>query len=511
MQGSRTEKSIKNTTVALLEQGIYTVLSFVCRTVFINTLGRTYLGFSGLFSDILSLLSLAELGIGTAILYSMYKPAASKDYEMVAALLNMYKKVYNTIGVLLTLVGVCLTPFLNFLISDIPDLPEIPIIYLLYLFNTTASYFFIYKKSILITDQKTYISSIIYIITILVQNILQIVFLLTTNNFIFYLLIQLLCTLANNVAISVYVDRHYPYLKIYKKAKIDLQSKKEIVTNVKAMFVSKISSAIVSSTDNLLISKFVSTVILGLYSNYTLFTTMIRTVITKIFEALTGSVGNLIAVGTKQQIYTTFRKIWFVNFWLVSFSCAALFALVNPFIELWVGSTYLLDEKVVLMVCVNLYMRLIRNTFIVFNDTCGMFRQLKVKCVAEAILNLLISLILVGPLELGIYGVLMGTFISNLATNFWYEPYLLFKKVFEKNYSGYFLQFGQYLGQTIVSGTIAKWICNSLIKLSGWAGFACKLIATTLFINCFYVLIFSKTEEFAYLITAIKGKFKRSA
>ena len=274
MESSRTSKSIRNTIVALCEQGVYNIMSFLCRTVFIYTLGKTYLGFSGLFSDILTLLSLAELGVGTAILYSMYKPAATGDHRRVAALLNLYKKVYNTIGILITIIGLCLTPFWGFLISDIPDMPEIPIIYLLYLLNTTASYFFVYKKSILITDQKSYISSLIYISTTTAQNILQIVFLLLTHNFIVYLIIQVVCTMANNIAISIYVDRHYSYLKEYKNEQLDKESKVAIYNNVKAMFVSKLSSAVVTSTDNLLISKFVSTIVLGLYSNYTLFTTM---------------------------------------------------------------------------------------------------------------------------------------------------------------------------------------------------------------------------------------------
>lgn len=509
MDNSRTSKSIRNTIVALCEQGVYNIMSFLCRTVFIYTLGKTYLGFSGLFSDILTLLSLAELGVGTAILYSMYKPAATGDHRRVAALLNLYKKVYNTIGIFITLIGLCLTPFLEFLISDIPDMPEIPIIYLLYLLNTTASYFFVYKKSILITDQKSYISSFVYISTTTAQNILQIVFLLLTHNFIVYLIIQVACTLANNIAISVYVDRHYSYLKEYKNEQLDKESKVAIYNNVKAMFVSKLSSAVVTSTDNLLISKFVSTIVLGLYSNYTLFTTMLRTILSKIFEALTGSVGNLVALESSDRVYKTFRKIWFVNFWLVSFSCAALFALVNPFITLWVGESYLLDERVVLIVCLNLYMRLIRNTFLTFNDTYGMFKQLKPKCIAEAIINLTVSLIFVGPLKMGIYGVLLGTLVSNITTNFWYEPYLLYTKKFKAPMGKYFTLFAKYFLLTVVSAGASYWISNSVISISGWIGFFIKAIVVCGLINLFYIAVFSRTDEFKYLLGLVKNKIKK--
>ena len=149
-------------------------MSFVCRTVFIYSLGKTYLGFNGLFSDILSLLSLAELGVGTAILYSMYKPAAQGDHKKVAALLNLYKRVYNSIGIVITAVGLCLTPFLKYLISDVPDMREVPIIYILYLLNTTASYFFVYKKSILI------------IVTCLGINIFYIAVFIKTDEFKYF-------------------------------------------------------------------------------------------------------------------------------------------------------------------------------------------------------------------------------------------------------------------------------------------------------------------------------------
>ena len=286
---SRTERSIINTGTAVVELIIYNVLSFICRTVFIARLGKTYLGFSGLFSDILTLLSLAEMGFGTAIVFFMYKPAAEKDDRKVAALLGLYRKIYTGLGLGMTAVGLCLIPLLPYLIRDIPNLPELPLIYVLYLLNTTSSYFFVYKKSLLIVDQRNDVVSIISIISNLLMNVCQIVGLLLLKSYILYLVVQLLSTVIGNLMISIYVDRHYPFLKIYKKAGVDRKTRDAIVRNVKALFASKLSSALVTSTDNLLISKFVSTVVLGLYSNYTLFTTMLRTVLTRLFDAITGS------------------------------------------------------------------------------------------------------------------------------------------------------------------------------------------------------------------------------
>ncbi len=498
MAESRINNSIKNTVIALVEQGVYSVFSFLCRTVFIYTLGKAYLGLTGLFSDILSLLSLAELGVGTAIIFSMYKPAANKEYHTLAALLNLYKSVYLTIGIVISVIGICITPFLDFFIADIPDLPELPLIYLLYLLNTSVSYFFVYKKSILIVNQRSYISSIIYIAVTVFQNTLQMVFLFFTHNFIVYLMIQVCCTFANNLAISLYVSKYYSYLGRYKNVTVDDDTRQKIYTNVKAMFLSKISSAIVTSTDNLLISKFVSIVVLGLYSNYTLFTTLFRTIISKLFEALTGSVGNLVALESEENIYHSFRKIWFVNYWLAAFCCSGLFALMNPFIKLWVGESFLLDQKIVLIICLNLYLRLIRNTCITFIDAYGLFAELKIKCIAEAIINLSVSLIFVIPCNMGIFGVLLGTFVSNSLTNFWYEPFLLYKKRFHVSLRSYFITFVYYFAVFCIGALALYYVCNMVLQMTTWMGFSIKLVICVFGINLFYVSVYHKFEEFHY-------------
>jgi len=505
---SRTNNSIRNSIMVLCEQMVYNVLSFICRTVFIYSLGKTYLGFSGLFSDILSLLSLGELGVGTAITYSMYKPAAEGDYKKLAALLNLYKRVYTIIGIGITIAGLCLTPFLGLFISDIPDIPELPIIYILYLLSSTSSYFFVYKKSILITDQKSYIASLIYIVTISLQNICQIVILLLFKNFIFYLVLQVLFSLINNISISIYVDKHYIELKEYGNEKLSKGETKVIYDNIKAMFLSKLSSAVVTSTDNLIISTFVSTITLGLYSNYTLFVTMFRNITIKIFEALHGSVGNLIVLEKPEKIYQVFKELWFTNFWLVSFCASGLYVLINPFIKLWVGDSYLLGEQVVFIICLNLYMRLIRNTFLAFIDTYGLFKELRWKCIAEALINLITSLIFVINLDMGIYGVLLGTFVSNILTNFWYEPYLLFVKKFNVSLFQYFKLFFEYFLCTVFATLLAKVFCDYVVVISGWLGFAFKLISCCVIINGLYVLIFHKTSEFEYLLNVLKNRLK---
>lgn len=506
---SRAINSVRNTSYAIISQITVSLLMFITRTIFVKVLSSMYLGLSGLFGDILTLLSLAELGVGTAITYSMYKPVAENDKEKISALLKMYGKVYNIIGIVVTVIGISLTPFLSFFISELPDLSEIKIIYMLYLLNTSLSYFFIYKKSMLIATQNMHIVSIIQIIIAIIQNILQIIVIIVFKNFILYLCIQIICTLANNLYISYYVNKKYPYLKQYKNIKVDYYTKMEIKKNVAAMFLSKVSSAIVTSTDNILISKFVSTIMLGYYSNYLLFVNLIRQVIGKIFEAITGSVGNLLAIESKEKSYETFKIIWFANFWIIGLVSITLFILIDPFIGIWIGKGFILNKAIVLMICINLYMRFIRNTQLTYIDTYGLFQNIKWKCILEATINLIVSLIYLKVFNLGIAGVLLGTFTSNLLTNFWYEPYIIYNKKFKLSTYLYFKDFFKYTIATIVAGVISYFICEINRLSNTFIGICINFSIILITVNLIYILIFYNTKEFNYFYNLIFKVLKR--
>ena len=503
MAKSRLDNTINGSKIGVIYQFVYSFAYFIVRTVFIKTLGNTYLGINGLFSDILTLLSLAELGFGTSIMYFMYKPFAENDEKTTAVLLHFYGKAYKTIGIIIAIIGVSLTPFLDYIISDMPDIPELKIIYLLYLLNTVLSYFWIHKRSMLIADQKIYISYFIQLFAISIQYVLQIVVLIVFRNFLLYLGIQVICTFLNNYWVSRYVDKHYPYTKMHKEEKIPKEMLHTIIIKIKAMFASKVSSAIVSSTDNILISKFVSTMVLGLYSNYLIFVNLIRQVVGKIFEALTGSLGNLLVIENDEKAYDVFNKMFFANFGIVSFCVAGIYVLIDPFIRLWIGEDYLLPISVEAIICINLYMRLIRNTAITYCDTLGIFEKMQSKCIAEAVLNIVISLVLLLPMNMGIFGVLLGTFFSNLLTNFWYEPWVLFKDVFKKSQGKYYGTFAFYFGYSILISAVLRKIIN-LIELDNvMISFVVKLILFVVLYVFSFLILFGKTNNFKYYKAAI--------
>ncbi len=495
---SRAYYSARNLVFALTAQGLDSILTFIARTVFIYTLGETYLGMNGLFSDILTLLSLAELGCGTAIIYAMYQPAAKGDEQKLAALLNLYKKIYITLGTGISIAGLCLIPFLNFFISDMPDIPELPLIYILYLLNTTCTYFFSYKKSILMAYQIHHVVSKITMITVISQNVLQMTILFLTHNFLFYLVIQLLATFFCNMAISLYVDRHFVFLKEYNKEKLDKESKADIIKNIKAMFLDKLSSAVVTSTDNMLISKFVSTIVLGYYSKYTLFVTIIRNIMLRVSDALTGSVGNMVSSENPKHAKKVFEDLLFMNFWVIAVFSIMLFSFINPFIMLWIGESYLLQLPIVFIICLNMYMRYIRNTQLIFIDTYGLFQEIRIKCISEALINLVASLILLIPLHMGVSGILLGTFISNITTNFWFEPYIIYKKRFKEPLGGYFKKFFLYLGITLGAGGCVFWFAEYVTFNGGWIEFALKFFACLIFLNGIFAGIFHRQDEYLY-------------
>lgn len=501
---SRVKNTARNSLVGIITYMITVILSFLTRTFFIKVLGNTYLGLNGLFSDILQILSLAELGVGTAILFAMYKPVAYNETKKIAAYMNFYKKLYNMIGIIVSIVGLLLTPFLHFFISGIPDIPNIELIYILYLFNTSLSYFFSYKRSMLIVNQYTYINTLNIFIFSVIQQFLQILLLLFTSDYILYLLIQVGCTIVSNIVISRKVDKMFPYLNEFKNERLEKHEINELKTNVLSMMASKISSVFVTSTDNILISKFVSTTFLGLYSNYTMVTTMVKTIIQKIFDGLTGSVGNYIAKEAQCKQREMYFNILFINYLIVSFCCIGFYVLINDFILLWLGNKYILKEGIVLLISTNLFFRLIRNTTLTYIDTLGLFKKIKIKAIVEALVNLIMSLVLVLYFNLSIYGILLGTLISNFVANYFWEAYIVNKEI-NVSQLYYHKKMLLYILVTILISFLSKFI-NHYIMFNNFLlnlfihGFIYVCIALVV-----YLLIFHKSQEFKYCYSLFKN------
>ena len=510
MNDSRTANSIRNIMTGFLGQGIQLVLGFVNRLVFIRCLNAEYLGVNGLFTNILSMLSLAELGIGTAIVYELYRPLAQKDEKKIASLMKFYQKAYCGIGLLIAVAGMCIIPFLNIMIAEPPKINEnLVLIYCIFLFNTASSYFFSYKSSILTADQKSYLVVGINYIVVFVQSILQIAILLITRNFILYLICQSVGTLTYNIIISRVADKRYPSIRGKNIQPLDEESRKGLFKNIKALVIIKIGGVLVNSTDNIIISSIKGLATTGLNSNYTLLLNTLNSIFQQIFNGITASVGNLNAVETNEKKKSMFKIINFLNFWLFAWCTISFIILANDIVSICFGSRYLLGKSIVVISAINFYVVGMQNAVWTYKTTMGLFDYGKYLVVGTGVVNIILSIVF--GKQWGLFGILLATFISRMLTNVWYDPYAVFKYGFENNPLEYFGTYVKYIIIGVITFGITNW-CSEIVTNGNIINFIWKLVICIVIPNIVFIVLFHKREEFIYLkekIQSIIGKLIR--
>lgn len=506
MGRSRTKNVSVNVVVALVCQVVNLIINFASRTVFIKTLGADYLGVNGLFTNVLTILSFAELGIGNAIVFSMYKPLALGDTEKLGSLMGLYKKAYRIIGIIVAAVGVCITPFLGLIIRNAPDISEnLSLLYLLFLFNTVSSYFFVYKKSIIIADQKNYIVLALTEGVHIIQIVAQIVFLYLTHNFIIYLLLQIVCTIIGNIISSVIADRLYPYLK-QKSAPLDKDESHNIFKNVRALAMYKFGSVILNGTDNILVSALVGVTEVGLVSNYVLLNTSCNSILSKITDAFTASVGNLNVIGDDQKKYDTFNKLFFITAWLYGFASVGLITVTTPFITSWIGTEYLLDNVTAIAIVTGFYVHGVHSVAYTYRTTLGFFVQSRYIALWSAALNIILSVVLCK--WIGLAGIFIATPISRIFGVGITDPILIYKKAFRKNPIIYYIKYAGYILLFLTIGGTCSFVVNH-ISIAGWFGVVIQVVVVTFIFNSMMIAIFCRTSMFKSLIEHLKYVLKR--
>lgn len=502
MKGERTlrvENSIKNASVGILSQVISIILAFITRTVFINTLGAEYLGVEGLFSNILSLLSLTNLGMETAVIYSLYKPLRENNMEEIKAYVSVYGKIYRYVGVITFLLGIMLLPFLDFFIKGEVLIKEnIITIYVMFLLNSALSYFCVYKKSVLMANQQNYVISSIHIKYIILTNMIQIALLVMVKKYIIVLLLQLAFRIGENISISHRADKQFPCLRD-KEMRVQLPERKKIALfkNVYSIFLYKISGTIINSTDNILISKFVGIIQVGIYSNYLLIISTLKTLLSYVFYSLSASVGNLMSSEDSEHKEFIFNEIFFMSFWAYGFSSICLYVLLNELIHLWLGDAYVFGKFTETIIIVNFYTAGMQSAATTYRDTSGLFGVGKYRPLVASALNLVISIIL--AVKLQIAGILLGTIISRLLVYFWFDPYVIHKYLFKKSSKQYFLRYIEYTFIVVITGLITFMITR-MIRLSGdYVNFIIKMIICIILPNTVFYIYSFKKREYKYL------------
>lgn len=507
---SRRNMSLKNIGYSITSQLLLILTQFILRRIFIENLGIEYLGVNGLFTNVISVLSFAELGIGTAIIYNLYQTVASNDDYKTAALLNYYKKVYTIIMILIAVIGICLFPFLDAIMKDKPDIANINYFYFFFLASTILSYFSVYKSSIIIAKQKNYLVTSFTFISSLCIQVVQVITLILTKNYTVFLTVNLIGILVKNIYLTQYVNKLYPEV-INSNANIDEKTKLVIGKNVKGMLFQKIGGVMVDSTDNIIISSFVGVYYVGLHSNYYMVILALRKLINNIFHSLTSSLGNLCALENTEKTHKVFLSINFINFWIVSYIGIGIISCINPLVQLWIGKEYLFSYQVVFLLAFNFYLKGMRETLIIFKHANGLYWEERYKGIAEAAVNLIASLILVNIF--GFIGVLIGTAISTITTVLWIEPYVLYKNYFnnsdEFSLNNYFRGYANQFILFIVLSLVCLFINNIFFNATSVANLIYRTLLCTVIVNGFYFLIFYRTNEFRYFKNIVFSLVKR--
>ena len=501
MAESRKKNSIKNVIMGLSVQIVTALLTFVTRTIFIKILGEEYLGINGLFTNILAVLSLAELGIGTAIVYSMYQPIKENDTTKLTALVNYYKKLYNIIAIIVLVVGLLILPFLDIIVQLDKPIEHLHLYYVLFLLNSVISYICVYKTSITIATQKEYKLKVYNIIFSFLQFILQILVLLIFKNFALYLVVQIFTSLMCNIAKMKKSEKMFPFIK--GKETLEKKDKISIWNNIKSLFLYQIGSVMLNNTDNILISILIGTVYVGYYSNYIMIITTITTFTSLIFTSLQASIGNLNVEASEKRKYFIFKVIDFMGFWIYGF-CAICFAILfQDFISLWIGKEFLLTKAVMYTCVFNFYLQGVLYPIWCYRYTTGLFNHTKYAMLIVIIINIILSIIL-GNI-LGLFGILIATSIARLSTNMWFEPYKLFKEYFKKNVGKYYLTQLRNIIIVVILVILLNVICSQISLTNNILSFVIKCVLCVIVPNTVFFIIFRKTEEFDYLKQIVKS------
>lgn len=502
---SRKDNVSKNIVVSLGSRVFLLALTFLVRTIFIRTLGDEYTGINGLYSNILGILNIAELGMGNVLVFELYKPLRDKDEEKIKELIKFFKRTYSIIFCVVLAGGICVLPFLKYVVNSSLDTFHLYIYYILYLVNSAASYVVVYRTTVITADQKVYVNNLTDVICTFVMYIVQIVYLLIKKDFLGYLIIQVAFTIVKNLLLDAIAKKLYPYLKEDCATSITEKEKNNIYNNVRATFISQISNTMLNSTDNIIISMMLGTIYVGYYSNYYILITYINTISYLITNSLEPSIGNLNAEENKSKTFDVYKKLNFLMMLFYTICTAGFICVIQDFIIVWIGEEHLQSFSLVLAIIFTFYISHSTTMATIFIRTMGLFKENQSIFFIMALINVVLSIIF-GKF-MGVTGIILATGLSNLLTVFWFEGVLLYKRL-DKSITDYFLMQIKYLSIVIISVSIAYNICK-LIKLNFYIGIIAKGLVS-IFVSLLVYLISSfNTEEYKWVIASLSEKINK--
>lgn len=462
---NRTKKAMRNGVVGLAGQIITILLNIISRKFFIQYIGVELLGLNSTFASILNTLSLAELGFQQVIVFHLYGALAKGDQEQINSLVNVYRIVYRCIGCFFIAASLCCVPFLQFFLSDIEVTDSVRLYFLLQALAGACTYFLAYKRNILYADQHSYISALIDSIVNTSAALLSIAAILLTHSYLLYLIINLIKTYLSNLFVHIVCSRRYPYLH---SERINWNLLKSIASSLKDVVLERLAIYVYSSTDNLIISVFISTIQVGFLNNYTMIISHIKTLMQSLSTPLIPALGNKVALEQKgtQQI-NTFRLLEQTYFWLTGLAVVPVYVLADSFIRMYLGEQYVLPHLILFLLCVDLYVHINQDSCLSFLSANGLFRKRRNISIGGAIVNIVVSLLLMKPF--GIAGILAGTAVSQVY--YWMaRSVVALRDCLHQNgktIAFYWLKQAGLLGIIIAATIISKVITDQIFFLNG--------------------------------------------
>jgi len=498
MSLSRAQNSIKNIVAALVNRGTTYMVRFVLRTIFIYTLSSEYLGVSSLFSSILTVLSLADLGFGIAMPYSLYKPLKDNDVPRIQMLMDYYSRIYCYVAISVVVLGMILVPFLGVIIDfSHTTISDIKLIYILYVVQSAVSYLFYYKKTLIIADQKNYIVNKIECYGNVAVCIIESIALIIFKNFIVYLLIGIFGIVFINCLISYKCDKLYPFLKLPVHMKIKGQDRKKNNKNIMALAIYKGAMAIETSISSIIITKIFGLVIVGIWSNYNLIIMSINGILQTIFNSITSSIGNLIVEKNNKNLYIVYRALNLANYWGYGVATICIVMLIQSFIGIiWINKEYMIENDAVLFMALNLFVCGSQNMNGNFRDAYGLFWQGRYRPLLMIISQVTFSYVLAKYFNIA--GIYIGIILSRLVTVGIIDPYIVHKFGLHTKLSHYYMDYYTFFALTILNLYFTYYVTNFILVYNIYT-WIIKGLATFVLCNAFYFICYFNTKPFKYL------------
>ena len=494
----------RNITIGFLNRTILLVLPFVVRSIINLTLGPEYLGLSSLFSSIIQVLSLTELGFSSAMVYHMYKPIAENDHKKINALLNLYRTAYRIIGLSVMIIGGIIMFFLPHLINGTyPHGVNIYFLFAIYIINTTISYFLYgYKQSLLVAYQREDIVSLIHLIFQFGLQSIQIVVLLVTHNYYYFIICSPVFTIINNLLIGFVTCKQFPNIKA--EGGLDKETLKDIKQLIAGTFIQKACGVTRNSLDSVCISAFLGLTLTGIYNNYYFIFNGVTTLLGIIGTSLSGGIGNHVAIKSVDENFEELKKIDFLYMTISGICTACLICLYQPFMKLWMGEKMLLPFGSVVLLCIYFYILKMGDMKYLYNTANGLWWKFRWRAIIETIANVTLNIVL-GKL-FGVYGIIVATIISLFLVNFIWGTKILFDEYFKKGkLQKYYIYHLKYMTITALVCIVTYLCTNSFVLISASSiDFFVKAVLSLTVSSCLYVAIYYKTPIFRESFKLIK-------